>query len=188
MRVLIASALRAPHQAAQTRKRRSHAYKTAINFTPRFTFVLSMTRASSWNVGKFYWTVIKLSTKNLRWNRPKDKIVLSLLMLFQCFHTRMHAQYSTACNLGTVSWKNFALVSYCRVTQELLNGTWIMEIHPGDLNVFSARHFFWALVNSLHKTIYCGVHGHLGFNHWTIKELLYLLVFVWSIESEKWPR
>ena len=43
----------------------SHAYKTDIDFTTRFTFALRITRASSWNVGKFYWTVIKLSTKNL---------------------------------------------------------------------------------------------------------------------------
>ena len=39
---------------AWARKLRSHAYKIAINFAPRFTFALRMTRASSRNVGKLY--------------------------------------------------------------------------------------------------------------------------------------
>ena len=36
------------------------------------------------------------------------------------------------CNSGTARWKNFVPVLYYRATQELLNGAWIMGIHPGE--------------------------------------------------------
>ena len=64
MLALIALALQPLHQTAWARERRSHAYKNTSIFAPRFTFAPRMTRASSWNVGKFYRTV-KLFAKNL---------------------------------------------------------------------------------------------------------------------------
>ena len=64
------------------------------------------------------------------------------------------------CNSGTARWKNFVLVLYCRAIQELLNGTWIMGIHPGEpkRTTFCARHFLWALASSMHKSGCRGAH------------------------------
>ena len=60
----------------------------------------------------------------------------------------------------TARWKNFVPVSYCRATQELLNGAWIMGIHPGEpkRTTFCARHFLWALESSMHKSGRRGAH------------------------------
>ena len=38
------------------------------------------------------------------------------------------------CNSGTARWKNLVPGSYCRASQELLNGGWIMGIGPRNLS------------------------------------------------------
>ena len=68
-----------------------------------------------------------------------------------------------SCNSGTARWKNLVPVAYCRATQELQNGGWIMGISPSKpkCTTFCARHFLWALANSVHKNVHRGAHGRL---------------------------
>ena len=47
------------------------------------------------------------------------------------------------CNSGTAQRKNFVPVTYCRATQELQNGGWIMGISPSEPKRH-VRHFLWA--------------------------------------------
>ena len=58
-------------------------------------------------------------------------------------------QNLVACNSGTVLWKNLILGSYCRATQELLYGGWIMGIRWSEPTcrcpTFCMRHFFKCL-------------------------------------------
>ena len=98
-----------------------------------------------------------------------------------------------ACNLGTVQRENLVPVSYCRATEELQNGGWIMGIHPGEPKcaTFCARYFFECLWIACTKTFTAelmDVSGLWDFNKKKGEELLYLLVFVWSPRSEGWPR
>ena len=57
-------------------------------------------------------------------------------------------------NSGNVQWKNFVPVSYCRATQELENGGWIMESVEANQKrtTFDARHF--SLHSLYHYIIY----------------------------------
>ena len=67
-------------------------------------------------------------------------------------------------NSETAGWKNFVPGSwYCRATQELQNGGWIMGIGPSEPKcpTFCARHFLWALATSMHKNVHCGGHERL---------------------------
>ena len=58
------------------------------------------------------------------------------------------------CISGTARWKNLVLGSYCRATQELSNGAWIMGIGPREPKcpTFCARHFFERLRIACTKT------------------------------------
>ena len=43
----------------------------------------------------------------------------------------------------------------------------------------------------MHKNVRRGAHEHLwiiGFERVKVEELIYLLVFVWNLRSEEWPR
>ena len=65
-----------------------------------------------------------------------------------------------------------------KATQELLNGGWIIygnQSKQTKCAIFLRKAILWALVNSMHKTVHRGAHGHLQ-------------VFVWSPRSERWPR
>ena len=68
-----------------------------------------------------------------------------------------------------------------------------MEISPSDPKcpTFCVRHFCEHLRMACTKTIatdLMNVSRLWCLNQWTVEELLYLLVFVWSPRSERWPR
>ena len=87
----------------------------------------------------------------------------------------------------TVRWKNIIPVSYCRAAQELLNGVWIMGIHPRELNcaTFCMRPFLWVLASSMHKSAYHGARKCL----WDIglQQAESKRVTLSYLESKEWP-
>ena len=87
----------------------------------------------------------------------------------------------------TAWWKNIIPVSYCRAAQELLNGVWIMGIHPRELNcaTFCMRPFLWVLASSMHKSAYHGARKCL----WDIglQQAESKRVTLSYLESKEWP-
>ena len=68
-----------------------------------------------------------------------------------------------------------------------------MGIHPGEpkCTTFYVRHFFECLRIACTKPFTAelmDVSGLWNLNNKKVEELLYLLVFIWSPRSEKWPR
>ena len=90
---------------------------------------------------------------------------------------------------------------WCLVTLELLNGKtsfqsytieqyksyWIMGIHPGEpKHTIFYEHLQVACTKRLLRSSWMSP----GYGAWMneVQDLLYLLVFVWSLRSERWPR
>ena len=69
----------------------------------------------------------------------------------------------TWCISGTTQWKNFIPISYCRATQELLNGGRIMRIGPSEpkRTTSCVRPFFKCLQIACTKTVHHGAHRYL---------------------------
>ena len=119
---------------------------------------------------------------------------LCILSCHACVKNVIFTQYLPACNSGTARWKNLVPGSYCRATQELSNGGWIMGIgwsKPG-CPTSCTRHFFFERLRKACTKPFTAelvdVSRLSDLNKKEVEELLYLLVFVWSPRSEVWPR
>ena len=118
---------------------------------------------------------------------------LCILSCHTCVKNVIFTQYLPVCNSRTAQRRNLVLDLYCRASQELLSGSWIMRIGWSELRcpTFSARHFFKRLRIACTKPFTTELMDDFGLwdlNEMKVKELLYLLVFVWSPRREVWPR
>ena len=127
---------------------------------------------------------------------PRKAIEIVCWMCTQYLVMRWNVNFVSilfACNSGTIRWEFFVPVSYCRATQDLENGDWIMGIHPGKPKrpSFCTRHYFVRLQIACTKRFtveLMDVSGLWDLNKKKVEELLYPQVFVWSPRSKVWPR
>ena len=59
---------------------------------------------------------------------------LCILSCHACIKNVIFTQYLPACNSRTARWRNLVLDLYCRASQELLSGSWIMRIGWSELS------------------------------------------------------
>ena len=85
-----------------------------------------------------------------------------------------------SCVSGTARWENLVPDSYCRATQELLIGGWIMGIGLSEPKhaTFYASERLRIACTKLFTAKLMDISEWWDLNHWTVEELLHLLVFI----------